>query len=163
MLLLGHRGARRHAPENTLTAFDLALEQGADGFEFDVRRTVDRQSILCHDPRLNRLSISRNTLRKLQESRFPEHGVPTLEDVLKRYPSSAFLNIELKVKGLEETVMNGLRRFPARRGYFISSFWPGVVRRLYALDPSLILGTLSDSRCSPANWSKRFMPPEGRW
>jgi hypothetical protein len=44
-LLLGHRGARRAAPENTLAAFDLALQHGCDGFEFDVRRTLDGRSL----------------------------------------------------------------------------------------------------------------------
>ncbi len=153
MMLLGHRGARRHAPENTLPAFDLALEQKADGFEFDVRRTGDHRTIVCHDPRLNRLSISRHTLRQLRESGTPEQVPPTLDEVLRRYSSSAFLNIELKVKGLEEAVQDGLRRFPPQRGYFISSFLPGVVRRLHSLDPTLILGTLSDSRFQLRRWA----------
>jgi len=152
MLLLGHRGARRHAPENTLPAFDLALEQNADGFEFDVRRTGDHRTILCHDSRLNRLSISGHTLRQLQDSCPPGCVAPTLEDVLQRYSSSAFLNIELKVKGLEEAVQDGLRHFPPQRGYFISSFLPGVIRKLHSLDPSLILGALSDSRFQLRRW-----------
>jgi len=153
MLLLGHRGARRYAPENTLPAFDLALEQKADGFEFDIRRTGDHRTIVCHGPRLHRQSISRHTLRQLQERCAPGQVAPTLAEVLRRYSSSAFLNIELKVKGLEEAVRDGLRRFPPQRGHFISSFLPGVVRRLHSLDPTLILGTLSDSRFQLRRWA----------
>src|SRR5258708_11912343 len=165
MLLLGHRGARRHAPENTLPAFDLALEQNAAGFEFDVRRTGDHRTILCHDSRLNRLSISGHTLRQLQDSGPPGCVAPTLDEVLRRYSSSAFLNIELKVKGLEEAVRDGLRRFPPQRGHFISSFLPGVVRRLHLLDPTLILGTLSDSRFQLRRWPSlptRYVVPNYR-
>jgi len=153
MLLLAHRGARRHAPENTLPAFDLALHQGADGFEFDLRLTGDHQAILCHDARLNRLSIRRNTLKKLQAGCAPQEMAPTLGDVLHRYARTAFLNIELKVKGLECAVRSAVREFPPERGYFISSFLPGVVRELHALDPSLKLGTLSDSPWQLRRWA----------
>jgi len=57
-LLLGHRGARRKAPENTLTAFDLALAHGCDGFEFDVRCTADRYFVLCHDLQIADLPVA---------------------------------------------------------------------------------------------------------
>ena len=52
-LLLGHRGARglKSIPENTLAAFDRALADGCDGFEFDVRLTADGQAVVHHDPK----------------------------------------------------------------------------------------------------------------
>ncbi len=49
MLVIGHRGASAAHPENTLEAFALALAQGADGVELDVRRTADGALALCHD------------------------------------------------------------------------------------------------------------------
>ncbi|MBZ5525739.1 MAG: glycerophosphodiester phosphodiesterase [Acidobacteriia bacterium] len=152
MLFLAHRGARRYAAENTLKAFDLALHQGADGFEFDVRLTRDHQTILCHDSKLHRLSIRRHTLKKLQAGCDPAEVAPTLGDMLQRYARTAFLNIELKVKGLEHAVHAALREFPPERGYFVSSFLPGVVKELHALDSSLKLGTLSDSPWQLRRW-----------
>ncbi|HWZ44997.1 MAG TPA: glycerophosphodiester phosphodiesterase [Candidatus Saccharimonadales bacterium] len=152
MLLLAHRGARRYAAENTLPAFDLALHQGADGFEFDLRLTGDQKTIVCHDPKLNRLSIRRHTLKELQAGCAPVAVAPTLEDVLRRYARTAFLNIELKVKGLEHAIQGALRVSPPERGYFISSFLPGVVRELHALDASLKLGTISDSQWQLRRW-----------
>ncbi len=155
-LLLGHRGARSYAPENTIAAFDLALAHGADGFEFDVRRTSDKQSIICHDPRLNRLLVRRHTFKQLQEScASPELGSPSLEDVLDRYARSAFLNIEVKVRGVEPLVARAVNRVRPRR-YFISSFLPSVVRKLHALDVSLVLGTLAQTRWQLRRW--RMMP-----
>jgi glycerophosphoryl diester phosphodiesterase len=151
--LLGHRGARHYAPENTLAAFDLALDHGADGFEFDVRCTRNRQAVICHDPKLHRLSVRRHTLKQLQESApSPDHSPPCLDDVLERYARNAFLNIEIKVRGMEQEILHAVKRIPPRRKYFISSFWPSVVRRLHAMDASLVLGTLAQTRWQLRRW-----------
>src|SRR5262245_23006227 len=96
MLLLGHRGTRRSGPvrENTLAAFDLALEHGCDGFEFDVRLTGDGIGVVCHDPTSGRHPISKTKASRLQ-------ALPTLQAVLERYSPIGFLDIELKVPGVE--------------------------------------------------------------
>lgn len=155
LLLLGHRGARRYAPENTIAAFDLALRHGADGFEFDVRCTRDRKTILCHDPKLNRLALRRHTLMQLQEScHSAEETPPCLEEVLDRY-RDRFLNIEVKVRGMEPVIARSVRRVRPRH-YFISSFLPSVVRRLHALDSSLVLGALAQTRWQLRRW--RILP-----
>jgi glycerophosphoryl diester phosphodiesterase len=154
ILLLGHRGARLYAPENTIAAFDLALEHGADGFEFDVRCTRDRQTIVCHDPKLNELVLRRHTLRQIGESCNSHERPPCLEDVLDRY-RERFLNIEVKVRGLEPIIVRSVRRARPRH-YFISSFLPGVVRRLHELDTSLVLGTLAQTRWQLHRW--RILP-----
>jgi glycerophosphoryl diester phosphodiesterase len=156
LLLLGHRGARLYAPENTIPAFDLALEHGVDGFEFDVRSTSNRQAIICHDPRLNRLIIRRHTFKQLQASfASAEEWPPSLEDVLDRYSRSAFLNIEVKVRGMEQIVVRAVRRTRPQR-YFISSFLPSVVRTLYTIDPQLVLGALAQTRWQLRRW--RILP-----
>jgi glycerophosphoryl diester phosphodiesterase len=154
ILLLGHRGARLYAPENTIAAFDLALEHGADGFEFDVRCTRDRQTILCHDAKLNELVLRRSTLKQIEESCNSHEMPPCLEDVLDRYRDQ-FLNIEVKVRGMEPIIARSVRRARPRR-YFISSFLPGVVRRLHELDSSLVLGTLAQTRWQLRRW--RILP-----
>ena len=111
LLLLGHRGARAYAPENTLAAFDLALDHGAHGIEFDVRCTANKQSILCHGPRLNRLVVRKHTWKQLQAGCPAEDECPpTLEDVLDRYARTAFLNIEVKVRGMERIVARAVQR-----------------------------------------------------
>ncbi|HMF90098.1 MAG TPA: glycerophosphodiester phosphodiesterase [Candidatus Angelobacter sp.] len=156
ILLLGHRGARDYAPENTFSAFDLALEHGAHGFEFDVRRTRDDRSIVCHDARFHRLVIRRQTLKQLRAACVsPKEQPPTLEKVLERYRGSAFLNIEVKVRGAEELVARAVKRARPQR-YFISSFLPSVVRRLHRLDHSLVLGALAQTRWQLRRW--RVLP-----
>jgi glycerophosphoryl diester phosphodiesterase len=153
LLLLGHRGARLYAPENTITAFDLSLDHGADGFEFDVRCTSNKQSIICHDLRLNRLAIRKHTFKQLQATYPVAHeGAPCLEDVLDRYGRTAFLNIEVKVRGMEQIVARAVKRVRPQR-YFISSFLPSVIRNLHSIDGSLVLGTLAQTRWQLRRWS----------
>lgn len=149
--MLGHRGARLYAPENTLAAFDLALEHGADGFEFDVRCTANRKIVICHDARLNRLVVRRSTFRELQAACPVASRPPSLEQVLGRYGANVFLNIEVKVRGIEPLVARALRKNRPTK-YFVSSFLPGVIRTLHELDPSLVLGALAQSRWQLRRW-----------
>jgi glycerophosphoryl diester phosphodiesterase len=146
-LLLGHRGARRYAPENSIAAFELALVHGCDGFEFDVRLTADRSCVICHDPRL--------AGRHLETSRYDQlaPGTPCLPDVLEKFSAHAFLDIELKVSGLESEVADMVRDHPPQRGYFVSSFLPHVIERLFAVDKSLPLGLICDSQPQLAGWT----------
>jgi glycerophosphoryl diester phosphodiesterase len=92
MLVLAHRGARLQAPENTVAAFALALELGADGVELDVRRTADDCLVVCHDAdipggRLCELPVS--VVRELAP------GLATLEEALD-VCAGALVNIEIK-------------------------------------------------------------------
>jgi glycerophosphoryl diester phosphodiesterase len=121
-LLLGHRGARAYTgvPENTFASFDLALEHGCDGFEFDVRLTACGIAVVCHDPKVGKIEIA-----QARASELPQ--LPRLEDVVRHYSQKAFLNIELKVAGLESTTLEILKENPPVRGCVISSFLPRVV------------------------------------
>jgi glycerophosphoryl diester phosphodiesterase len=147
-LLLGHRGARRDAPENTIAAFELALAHGCDGFEFDVRLTADRRCVICHDPRLAGLDLETSRYDQLAP------GTPCLPDVLEKFAARAFLDIELKVTGAESDVAAMVRDHPPQRGYFISSFLPQVIERLGAVDKTLPLGLICDSQRQLAAWPR---------
>ncbi len=142
-LLLGHRGARKYAPENTIAAFGLALEHGCDGFEFDVRLTADRVAVICHDAKLRRMEVAAVSYAKLVE-RCGE--VTLLKDVLARFHRRAFLNVELKVAGAEETVLALLREYPPEKGRVVSSFLPEVVVRWHELGARLELGLICENR-----------------
>jgi glycerophosphoryl diester phosphodiesterase len=147
-LLLGHRGARHYAPENTIAAFELALAHGCEGFEFDVRLTADRRCVICHDPRLAGLDLETSRYQQLAP------GTPCLPDVLEKFSARAFLDIELKVGGMESDVAAMVRDHPPERGYFISSFLPQVIERLGAIDKTLPLGLICDSQRQLAAWTR---------
>lgn len=148
-LLLGHRGARvsRGVPENTCASFDLSLEHGCDGFEFDVRLTACGRAVVCHDPRVRGVTVSHATCDQLKH-------LPQLEDVLKRYRQRAFLDIELKVRNLESKTLTALREEPVGPGYVISSFIPDVVMELEARSARAPLGIICDKPSQLARWRK---------
>jgi glycerophosphoryl diester phosphodiesterase len=137
-LLLGHRGARavRSIPENTLESFDRALADGCDGFEFDVRLTEDEEAVVCHDAKVSGYEVSRTPAKQLSR-------LPRLRDVLQRYRDS-FLDIELKVKGLERITLDLFLRHKPRRGFVVSSFQPGALKSVHALDATVALGLICE-------------------
>jgi glycerophosphoryl diester phosphodiesterase len=149
VLLLGHRGASRHQPENTLAAFALALSHGCDGFEFDVRRTSDGEAVVCHDSRLQGLPVGKNLYARLLQA-CPQ--LATLGQVLSHFGASAYLYIELKETGLEEILLPLLAQYPPQRGYVLASFLPEVIESLHARNQGLVLGLICDRTSQLVNW-----------
>jgi glycerophosphoryl diester phosphodiesterase len=147
-LLLGHRGARasRHIPENTLASFELCLQQACDGFEFDVRRSADGVAVVCHDPATRGRMVDQTVADDLE--------LPTLKDVLRGFGARAFLDIELKVAGIEQETISLLHKFPPQKGYVISSFLPEVLTRIHEFDPDVPLGFLCEERTDLSLWEK---------
>ena len=147
-LLLGHRGARalKSIPENTLASFDRALADGCDGFEFDVRLTADGEAVLCHDPKIAGYAIARSTAKQVS-------SLPRLRDILQRYQDS-FLDIELKVKGLERITLDLFLRHKPRRGFVVSSFVPGVLKSLAAEDSTIPLGLICEFKNQLRLWNE---------
>jgi glycerophosphoryl diester phosphodiesterase len=167
-LLLGHRGARPRLPrlglrwpgapaENSLAAFEYALGQGCDGFEFDVRFTSDRRSAVCHDPRYGRREIANTEYAGLdRRHRFERRRapMPCLEDVLARFGSTSYLDIELKVGGQEEAIVDAIRAHLPMHGFVVSSFLPEVLLRLHELDAWLPLGFVCKQAEDAREWTK---------
>ncbi len=153
-ILLGHRGARgkKGTAENTLAAFDFALAQGCDGFEFDVRLAADREAVISHDA-----TTSARGLR-IAEFSSQQLNLPRLEEVLTRYQHTAFLDIELKVPGLERITVELLQKAPPTRGLVVSSFLPEVLETLRDLDANIPLGLICESQAQLNRW--RQLPVE---
>lgn len=152
-LLLGHRGARatRRVPENTIASFDLAIAHGCDGFEFDVRRSGDGAAVICHDPvwRANGrgkpgLEVAGATVAELE-------GIAQLGEVLERFAGGAYLDIELKITGLENEVLEALKRYRPER-FVVSSFQPGALMRVRHAAPEIPLGLICDTQAQLAIW-----------
>jgi glycerophosphoryl diester phosphodiesterase len=146
-LLLGHRGARASAdvPENTFASFDLALAHGCSGFEFDVRLTACGTAVVCHDPKVGKIAVSRAQASQLTQ-------LPRLSQVLQRYGQRAFLDIELKVEDLESKVLAALHEYPPRQGYVVSSFLPEVVMEMEARNASVSIGIICENPAQLARW-----------
>ena len=147
-LLLGHRGVRGvpAIPENTFEAFDRALADGCDGFEFDVRLTRDGDAVVCHDPRVGGLEIAETAGGNLS-------GLPKLEEVLSRYRQRAFLDIEIKVPGLEKAVVDLAEKYRPASGFVVSSFLPEVLLAVRAQAPRIPLGLICETRTELRAWN----------
>lgn len=102
VLIIGHRGASAGAPENTMAAFRLAVEQGADGFEFDVHLSKDGVPVLIHDEKLERTTngngpVSNHTVEELKAFDAGRgETIPTLDELFSEFGKSVLYNIELK-------------------------------------------------------------------
>ena len=152
-LLLGHRGARAVSsiPENTPESFDRALSDGCDGFEFDVRLTADGVAVICHDPEFGGVEIARASGSQLE-------NLPRFEDVMSRYQDRAFLDIELKVAGLEKTTRELLRKYPPQLGFVVSSFLPEVLLAIRGEDAGVPLGLICENQAQLCRW--KILPVE---
>ena len=155
-----HRGASGYAPENTLEAFALAAEMGADGVELDVQMSRDGYLVVAHDERIDRVSngtglIRDFTLKELKEFHFnkthPEYRearIPTLREVYEALKNtSLWINVELKngiyfYEGLEERVLELTGRLGMEKRVIYSSFNHHSMVHLKQLNPDALTGLL---------------------
>jgi glycerophosphoryl diester phosphodiesterase len=136
-LLIAHRGDHRHAPENTLSAFQAALDADLDGIELDVRASADGEAIVLHDPTLARVQGIDARADQQTADELARLGVPRLAEVLDLVPPEVVLDIELK-----EPVVAAVRaavrvvRGAAARGLVFSSFDAAFLAELAATEPT---------------------------
>jgi len=169
VLNFGHRGASHDAPQNTLAAFQLAAQYGADGIELDVHLTRDRAPVVIHDESVDSTTdgsglVGEKTLAEIKEldagayfdTRFAGERVPTLAEVFEAVGDRLLINVELKgmgwnADGLEAIVAGLIARHGLTGRVIISSFNPIRLRRMRRIAPQLPLGFLHDWE-TPAGW-----------
>jgi glycerophosphoryl diester phosphodiesterase len=160
-LILAHRGALAHAPENTLSAFELALTQGAHGVELDAKLSADGEVVVIHDVTTDRTTdgkghVSQLTLAALREldagsffsEKFVGEKIPTLADVFDAIGDRAFINVELTNyttprDGLANKVCELVKRFGLEERVLFSSFLPSNLKRTRSLLPDTPRGLLA--------------------
>jgi len=152
-IVIGHRGARGHATENSLPSVQAALDLGVDMMEIDVFRLADGEIVVFHDATLDRLTDSTGEIEKLN---FEEvngllldgaHRIPRLRDVLTLIDHRARLNVELKGANTADGTYAVLEEFVEEGGYrwedfAISSFRHDELRRMRELHPDIAIGIL---------------------
>lgn len=154
-LIIAHRGASAHAPENTLGAISLAMAQGADGIELDVKRCASGEVVVMHDTTVNRTTNGTGPVYALTlaQLRALDAGqgerVPTLDEVLDLIrPAPGFLinievtNYDTPRDGLENDVVAVLKRHSLNERVLFSSFNHLLARKLAGLLPDVPRGLL---------------------
>jgi glycerophosphoryl diester phosphodiesterase len=110
-ITFAHRGARAHAPENTLEAFALGLKLGATGLESDVWLTADGVAVLDHDGVVKR-GIRKRPISEFRREELPAH-IPTLEELLRTLGTGYSMSLDLKDPDSAAEVVETVRRIDA--------------------------------------------------
>ncbi len=171
-LIIGHRGASAVAPENTLSAFARALEDGADGVEFDVRLSCDGVPVVIHDGSLKRTAqidflVAELTAAELQQcdasqwfnqplSQTKQHPgtIPILAHVFELFrQTNSLLYLEMKSddgasKNLAEAVVQEIHRSQLIERVVVSSFDLDAVSMIKEIDPSIRTAALFEPKLS---------------
>src|SRR5688500_10081849 len=95
-LIIGHRGASGHLPENTLPAFEKAIEMGADGIELDIWPDADGIPVIIHDETLSRTTKHEGRVTAMRAADFAPLGVPAYQQALDLAPGKIVIFTELK-------------------------------------------------------------------
>lgn len=159
--IFAHRGASAHAPENTLAAFELAVEQGADGIELDVKLTADGRVVVIHDATVDRTTGTQGRVKDmmLDELRalgagsffspdFKNEKIPTLEEVFKAVGQKTFINVELTNYNtprdhLVESVCMLVKQFGLQDRVMFSSFIASNLSKSRSYLPDVPTGLLA--------------------
>ncbi len=161
-LIYAHRGASAYAPENTLAAFRLALEQGADGIELDAKLSAEGEVVVIHDQtvdrttqgkgRVNQLALSE--LKKLDAGSwkgdsFNGEKIPTLAEVFASVGGKLKINVELTnysspQDGLPEKALALVQEYHLEDSILFSSFLLSNLAAVRRVWPEAPVGILAD-------------------
>ncbi len=175
--IFAHRGSSTHAPENTITAFELAVSQKADAIELDAKLCADGEVVVFHDQTIDRTSngsgrVAEYPLAALKEldagswfgAEFARESIPTLGEVFEAVGKKIFINIELTNYAsirddLPGKVVDLVRKHNLEETVFFSSFNPLALRKTHRLLPEAPLGLLAFPGVAGA-WARSWL---GHW
>ena len=159
-VIFAHRGASAYAPENTLAAFQLALQQGAPAIEFDVKLSADGQVVVIHDQTVDRTTDGAGNVAKLPlaalreldagswlSGSFRGEKIPTLDEVFETLGKKLLMNVELTnyatpFDALVPKVAHLVKKYGLESSVWFSSFFPHNLMKIARLLPSVPRGQL---------------------
>ncbi len=160
--IFAHRGASAHAPENTIAAFQCAVDQGAAAIELDVKLTLDRVPVVIHDPTVDRTTtngkgrVNQLPLDQLKEldagsffsEQYKGEKIPTLEEVFEAVGNKLLINVELTNytslnDGLTDLVADLVTKHHLENSVMFSSFFPLNLSRVQKLLPNCPVAILA--------------------
>ncbi|MGM0545864.1 MAG: glycerophosphodiester phosphodiesterase [Bacteroidota bacterium] len=167
--IIAHRGASAYYPENTMIAFEKAVELGANMIEIDIALSKDGVPVIFHDAKLNQHTNGKGRLRNftLQElkkldagswysARYSGQKIPTLEEVLAFASGTIALNIEIKPvavsnnfeSGIEQKALQLVKKYNMENHVLFSSFDYRALHHLKELGPEIPVALLYEKKQS---------------
>lgn len=147
-IVIAHKGASGYFPENTMLSFRRAWELGAQMIELDVHETLDGKLVCIHDSTVERTTNGTGEVHTLIYKELAEfdagrgESIPLLEDVLEFATGKLQVNIELKVIGVEQEVINLAERHAMTPNILVSSFLHGTLLTIKELNGSIATAIL---------------------
>ncbi|BBE31347.1 glycerophosphodiester phosphodiesterase [Tepiditoga spiralis] len=152
IIVLGHRGFRKLYPENTLIAYQKAIEFGADGVELDVRLSKDGSCVIMHDDNLERITGIEGKLKdieykEIRKIKLPmNQHIPTLEMVYSKLPEDTLINVEIKEVEASYTAYQIVKSFNAIERTLFSSFEKDAIIKIRELDDKAYVSYLIEEK-----------------
>ena len=156
MLKIAHRGAKGYEPENTLKAFQKALDFNADGIELDVHLSADGHIIVIHDETIDKMTNGKgfvNTLSLPELKSFlvaDQYEIPTLKEVFDLVNKKCFINIELKNADTLTKVVSLIDEYVSEKKwsydhFIVSSFDWIALKEVHNFDSKIPIGVLTET------------------
>ncbi len=147
MIILAHRGYSAKYPQNTLLAFEKAIEYGADGVELDVWRTKDGKIVVSHDGNLKKVfdanvEVRESNYEDLLQYKQEGEKIPLLEEVYQLLPEKALINVEIKDVNAVEGSLKIVKRYNAMERTIFSSFELEALKKLRSMSKEARIGIL---------------------
>ena len=153
---IGHRGAKGYAPENTLMAFQKAIEMHVDGIELDVHLSRNGEIMVIHDATIDSTTNGKGVVNKLSLQELKsfvinealDTRIPTLEEVFELVNQQCFINIELKSYETVEPVVTLIEKYVSQKNwnytdFLISSFDWNALQQVVFLNEKIPIGVLT--------------------
>lgn len=171
MLKIAHRGAKGYAPENTLIAFQKAIDLGCDAIELDVHLSLDGEIVVIHDEKIDRTTNGTGFVNQLSTKSLNtflienEHKIPTLKEVFDLVNRKCFINIELKSFDTSEKVVALIEDYIVKKNwnytdFLVSSFDWNALQNLRFLNEQIPIGVLIETNLDLAFAFAKFIKAE---
>lgn len=161
ILKIGHRGAKGYEPENTLMAFQKAIDLKIDGIELDVHLSSDGKIMVLHDETIDRTTNGKGSVNKLSFQELKafrienQFEIPTLTEVFDLVNRNCLINVELKGNGTAIPVVKLIEQYVLGKNwnyndFIISSFDWNMLKEVHFLNPKISIGVLTEESLGQA-------------
>jgi glycerophosphoryl diester phosphodiesterase len=170
-LKIGHRGAKGHIAENTISSFKKAIELGCNGIEFDVHLSSDGEVVVIHDESVDRTTDGKGFIRdmSLPELRrlkiLKQFYIPTLSEVIDMTDENCLINIEIKASEATKAVIKTIEKYISKQNrkynqFLVSSFDWKALKEIREMNPEIPLGVLTQTDLELAIGFSEFIQAE---
>jgi glycerophosphoryl diester phosphodiesterase len=155
ILKIGHRGAKGYEPENTLIAFEKAIDLKVDGVELDVHLSSDGILMVIHDETIDRTTNGKGVVNQFTSLELKKYGILTLTEVINLANQKCFINIELKGIGTAKPVVDLITHYISEENwnytdFLVSSFDWKMLEEVHLLNPKIRIGVLTEQSIEEA-------------